>query len=77
MSDIEVVSYTRCHQCKAWDTRKEARDEADRGLCRRFAPRPEMGGMLPTVAAGGVADEIVASWPITHRDDGCAEALAP
>ena len=48
-----------CATCAHWDTVPDA----ERGLCRRFAPRPVVG------QTGSIATD----WPVTEDTDWCGE----
>lgn len=55
----------KCETCRFWD---EDGDDAD-GICRRYAPRPEMNER----GQDGDAWETYPAWPLTVSTDWCGE----
>lgn len=66
-----MTTVIRCEHCAAWQEYTKAQEWV--GACRRWAPRPAVGGLFPNPGESG---ETWAVWPVTHGDDGCMEGIA-
>ena len=50
---------TPCHRCLYWE---ELQYDSNRGVCRRYAPRPVTGDVRSFV-----------TWPVTDHDASCGD----
>jgi len=58
IGEVPPLTLTKCVDCLFWDRTADA--QADRGICRRFAPHSSQ-------------NQITTFWPQTQKDDCCGE----